>query len=145
MRRSALPVVLATLITLPAAAADWPQWRGPDRTNLSAETGLLSAWPAGGPSLAWKATAIGDGVVPVAVAGGRVYLTGYRDGSEYLIALAEADGKKVWEVKLGPTPKELVNMRWLNQRTPLVDGDRVYAVTVLGDWVCVRAADGLDV
>ena len=27
--------------TLTIAAADWPQWRGPARTGISAETGLL--------------------------------------------------------------------------------------------------------
>ena len=27
------------------AAFDWPQWRGPDRTGLSKETGLLPQWP----------------------------------------------------------------------------------------------------
>ncbi|HWQ93229.1 MAG TPA: serine/threonine protein kinase, partial [Clostridia bacterium] len=38
-----------------ADAADWPQWRGPDRDGVSKETGLLQQWPAGGPTLAWKA------------------------------------------------------------------------------------------
>ena len=32
-----------------AQAADWPQWRGPDRTDVSKETGLLHTWPEGGP------------------------------------------------------------------------------------------------
>ena len=31
------------------AGTDWPQWRGPDRTGKSTETGLLKQWPAGGP------------------------------------------------------------------------------------------------
>ena len=33
------------------AAADWPQWQGPDRTRISKETGLLKEWPNGGPRL----------------------------------------------------------------------------------------------
>ena len=32
-------------------AADWPQFQGPDRNNVSAEKGLLQAWPPGGPQL----------------------------------------------------------------------------------------------
>ena len=32
-----------------AALDDWPQWRGPKRDGVSAETGLLKDWPAGGP------------------------------------------------------------------------------------------------
>src|ERR1017187_8815162 len=37
-----------------AWAADWPQWRGPNRDGISSETGLLEAWPKGGPPLVWK-------------------------------------------------------------------------------------------
>ncbi|MFT5032042.1 MAG: hypothetical protein ACI9VS_004515, partial [Candidatus Binatia bacterium] len=32
-----------------AGAFDWPQWRGPDRNDVSKETGLLKRWPTGGP------------------------------------------------------------------------------------------------
>jgi SAM-dependent methyltransferase len=37
-----------------AAADDWPQWRGPARTNVSAETGLRPTWPKDGPPVAWR-------------------------------------------------------------------------------------------
>ena len=36
--------------TSAAQAADWYQWRGPNRDGHSAETGLLQQWPANGPS-----------------------------------------------------------------------------------------------
>jgi hypothetical protein len=75
MRSVALRTGTAGVVLLASAAAacgsDWPQWRGPDRSNVSAETGLLKQWPPGGPPLAWKAEGLGDGVVPVAVAGER--------------------------------------------------------------------------
>jgi len=29
-----------------ASAADWPQYRGPQRNDISTETGLLKKWPA---------------------------------------------------------------------------------------------------
>src|SRR5262245_45716753 len=32
-----------------AGAADWPQWRGPQRDGVSQETGLLPEWPKDGP------------------------------------------------------------------------------------------------
>jgi hypothetical protein len=44
-----------------AAAEGWPQWRGPDRTGISADTGLLKEWPKDGPPLRWKAADIGTG------------------------------------------------------------------------------------
>lgn len=126
-------------------ADDWPQWRGPKRSNISEETDLLATWPDGGPPLAWEATGLGDGVVPVAVAGGRVYCTGYKGDDEYCSALSETDGSLVWSVRIGPAVKESQIMRWLNQRTPTVDADRVYVVTVLGDYICLESATGKEI
>ena len=30
------------------------EWRGPDRTGIYNETGLLKKWPDGGPKLLWE-------------------------------------------------------------------------------------------
>ena len=53
--------VLAHAAVLPSAARsnDWPQFRGPKRDDVSTETGLLPAWPKGGPKLLWKGTGVG--------------------------------------------------------------------------------------
>ena len=56
MMRTATRVTAAAaalLLSLVACAADWPQWRGPDRNGISPETGLLKTWPKAGPPLAW--------------------------------------------------------------------------------------------
>ena len=37
------------LVTASAAGGDWPQFRGPNRDNISTETGLLRTWPLKGP------------------------------------------------------------------------------------------------
>jgi outer membrane protein assembly factor BamB len=125
----------------------WPQWRGPDRSAVSAETGLLSHWPEQGPPLAWKAVGLGDGVASVAVAGGRVFTLGEQGLEEHLIALDEASGRKLWSVPVDSVPgKTGLNrlMRWLSQRTPTVDGDRVYAVSARGQLLCCKTADGTE-
>ncbi len=123
-------------------AADWPQWRGPDRTNVSKETGLLDAWPKDGPPLTWKAVGLGDGVAPVSVAGGRVFTTGNLGEDVVCTALSESDGQQLWSTKLGPAAKEFSVMRWLAQMAPTVDERRVYAVTANGDYVCLSAETG---
>src|SRR5688572_25285988 len=138
--RIALAVGLLAVVPLPAA--DWPQWRGPDRSNVSAETGLLKGWPKDGPPLAWKADGLGDGVAPVSVAGGRVFTTGNVGPDVICTARSEADGKLLWSAKLGPAAKEMAVMRWLSQTAPTVDGDRLYAVTAHGDYVCLAADTG---
>ena len=43
-------VGLMTAVT----AADWPQWRGPDRDGKSADTNLANEWPTDGPKLLWS-------------------------------------------------------------------------------------------
>ena len=64
-------VLLIGWLVMPVAAADWPQWRGPQRDGISRETGLLDAWPAGGPPRIWKAQGLGQGYSAFAIAQGR--------------------------------------------------------------------------
>src|SRR5687767_14226104 len=55
-------LMLGCLCVMAAAqqtGGNWPQWRGPNRDGISKETGLLKAWPEGGPPLVWKATGAG--------------------------------------------------------------------------------------
>jgi outer membrane protein assembly factor BamB len=78
----------------------------------------------------------------VAVAGGRVFTLGYREGNEYASALDEQTGRALWRAVLGPDVREFAGMRWLNQRTPTVDGDRLYAVSVHGEVVCLGTKEG---
>ena len=126
----------------PSSGGHWPQWRGPERTNISTETGLLKEWPEGGPPLLWTADGLGEGVPSVAVAEGKVFVLGYREGKEFLTALSETNGKPIWSVPVGPAVKEMPAMRWLSQRTPTVDGERVYAFTARGELICLGTANG---
>ena len=121
-------------------AADWPQWRGPDRTDVSQETGLLKTWPEGGPKLAWLYRDAGLGYGGPSIADGKIYFMGARGDSEYLIALAEQDGTELWATEIG----SLLTNRWGDgpRGTPTVDDDRVYALSGSGNLVCVNPADG---
>src|SRR5262245_8835122 len=79
-----------------AFALDWPQWRGPDRSGVSAEKGLLKSWPATGPRLLWKAGNLGEGHATPSVAVGRIYGMGLRGNSEGVWALDERSGQEIW-------------------------------------------------
>ena len=130
-----------------ASADDWPQWQGPDRNGISREVGLLQEWPEGGPPLAWKATGIGQGMGGIAVSRGRIYTTG--DGAEqtaWLYALNESDGKPVWSVKIGPGGNPGNIFKPFGPRaTPVVDGDRLYVLSQMGDLVCFTTDKGEEV
>ena len=69
------------LVAVPAYAADWTQWRGPQRTGVSAEKGLADSWPAGGPNLVWQSKELGDGYGTPSIVAGRIYVLG-NDGLE---------------------------------------------------------------
>lgn len=139
MTRYLLSLITLVGWTLYASADDWPQWRGPNRSNVSKEKGLANTWPKEGPSLAWKSSGLGDGVAPVSVANGRIFTTGNEGENVICTALSEKDGKLLWRVKIGPAAKEMAIMRWLSQTSPTVDGERIYAVTANGDYVCLSA------
>lgn len=125
----------------PRAPGHWPQFRGPDRDGVSGETGLLKEWPPGGPRLLWTSTGFGEGVSPVSVAGGLIFLVGSRENREFITAL-DGDGKTVWTQALAPSVKEYPGMRFLGQRAPTVDDRLLYATTAAGHLVCLRSADG---
>ena len=141
--------ILLTLAGV-AAAADWPQWRGPNRDGKSAETGLLKGFPEGGPKLLWSVTdpeSIGTGYGTPAIVKGRLYIVGAdgakQDAAESCVCLDAATGKPVWKMALGTTKGKFLDGWGGGPRsTPTVDGDTVYVLGSTGDLVAFGAADG---
>lgn len=125
------------------AAADWPQWRGPERNGLSPEKGLLKTWPKSGPQLVWTYENAGTGYSSPAVVKGKVYIPGARKNVEYVIALDGAQEK--WAAEIGPI-YDFNGNAWSAgpNAAPLVEGDSLYAVGSQGELICVDIANGKD-
>lgn len=145
--RNCVPVasLVALIVGLGGAlsrAADWPQWRGPDRTGISNETGLLKSWPAEGPKLLWRATGLGDGFSTPSIVGNLLLTMGNRDGKEWVLAVdIGQQGRSAWTAEVGPVRHG--GAGYPGPRcTPTVDGDRVYALGLNGDLVCLDLATG---
>jgi outer membrane protein assembly factor BamB len=146
-----MSTLLGCLILLTAAAplgsaaetktADWPQWRGPNRDDISPDKGLLTEWPKDGPPLAFKATGIGKGFSSVAVVGDKIFTMGDLEKEAFVFALDRNNGTIVWKTKVGNPGGNYSGTRC----TPTVDGDRVYALGQFGDLVCLKVADGSEV
>src|SRR5437764_15440792 len=83
-------------------AADWPQWRGPDRNDVSKETGLLQAWPEGGPKLLWTFRDAGGGYSGPALVGAVLYIMGAEHKTDDSSAFDTKTCKKAWRVDIGP-------------------------------------------
>ena len=139
-RLAVFSIALALAPSLSGVADDWPQWRGPDRTDVSRETGLLKEWPAGGPKRVWLYQNAGNGYSGPAIAGGKLFTMGTRDGAEVLLALNADTGGELWTARIGP----ILQNGWGDgpRGTPTVDGDRVYTLGGQGTLICANVADG---
>lgn len=117
---------------------DWPQWRGPDRTNISQETGLLKDWPKDGPKLAWKIEGLGEGFSTPSISAGRIYVLGTKGSDEYMICLDEKNGDRVWDMKIGKKTGGYAAPK----STPTIDNGYAYVVSSDGNLVCADIKDG---
>jgi outer membrane protein assembly factor BamB len=127
----------ASSATAPSHTTNWPRWRGPQVDGKSLETGLMTSWPDAGPPLLWQGQGVGNGYAGVAVVGDRIFTMGRRSGTEFLHALRTENGEILWSTPLGPGQ----NQKGSNC-TPTIDEDRVYALSIEGDLICVEAASG---
>lgn len=132
----------AFILVSPVMAAEfaWPQWRGPDRNDISLETGLLPEWPAEGPKRVWMFENCGLGYSGPAIAQGKLITLGAREETELVICLDLAQGKEQWTCPIG---SKLEN-KWGDgpRGTAAIDGDRIYALGAQGILVCVQIQDG---
>src|SRR5262245_42258655 len=118
--------LLVSAIASFATAADWPQFLGPNRNGISAETGLIDSFPKDGPKEVWRVTG-GVGMSGLAISGGRALTLIQKDGKQWLIALDAATGKSLWQT---PLTVEFENQMGNGPRaTPTIVGDKVFVYT----------------
>src|ERR1017187_5124945 len=136
-----------------ARAADWPQWRGPDRNGVVAESPpLADAWPSGGPRLLWRTESLMNGGKATghsspAVAGGRVYLHGNWSGAasaggafDAVACVNAVSGQLVWSAKF-PAEGEDDPPGRAHSSTPCVINGRLY-LACRNQVYCLDTRDG---
>lgn len=133
-------IVLLLILTAAAQAADWPQWRGPQRDGISGETALLQRWSADGPAVEWR-TPLGNGFSGIAIANGRVYTMFARGEDEFAVCLDAASGAELWRHRTGPYYKETQGGDG-PRSTPTIDGETVYVLGATGKLFALAAASG---
>lgn len=136
-----LPTALLACLAL--QSADWPQYRGPNRDDVSVEKGLLDQWPAEGPALLWTFPNAGIGYSGPAIVGDRLYTIGGRGDVEFLIAIDLKTGKEAWATPVGPL-YQFDGNRWSAgpSSTPTIAGGLVFALGGNGDLLCANVATG---
>jgi outer membrane protein assembly factor BamB len=143
MKRYAL---LCALAASPSLAADWTQFRGPDSSAISQETGLPVKWSAT-ENVRWKIDLPGRGVSCPVIAGSKIYLTacsGYRQKWLHVLCFDEATGAKLWERQFKATGSTACHPTTnMAAPTPTADGKNVYALFATGDLVALDADGSL--
>ena len=139
-----LPMFLASLLIPLASHAgadpgDWPQYRGPSRDGLTAESG----WSVEGKEKnLWEAQ-VGLGYSAAVVSAGRLYTMGHmaEDGMDVIWCLDPTTGEEMWAQSL---PAKIWNKfhGGGTNATPSVDGDKVYVLNREGNFLCLDAASG---
>jgi outer membrane protein assembly factor BamB len=144
LTRRGISIVLAGALCSASASSagerdcSWPQFHGPNRDNISTETGLLTSWPDEGPRLLWTADGLGHGFSSVSVSAGRIYTAGNVEKDTVVTAL-NLDGRTLWQAVNGRAwTKDYPGTRG----TPTVDGNRVYHQSPVGNIVCLEAKTG---
>jgi outer membrane protein assembly factor BamB len=127
---------LAVGSSMASCAADWPQYGGQKRDNISSETGLADSWPSSGPKVLWE-TQVSDGYSGASIVEGKAYLTD-RDGDNSLLRCFDMkSGKELWKVSFSD-PGELKSKKFNGTRgTPTIADDMAWLVTSCGTFVCI--------
>jgi outer membrane protein assembly factor BamB len=117
---------------LQLAAADWPQFLGPERNGVSHESGLLNSWPEKGPPILWEKS-IGEGYSGPVVAGDKLILF-HRIGSDEVVECLHAGtGRELWKFAYATEYVDDFGKGNGPRATPLIAGDRVYTLGAEGE------------
>ena len=131
MLRSFITAALAAS-SLSLAAADWPQFRGPE----SAGTVAGAVIPVN-PKIDWSAPLPGRGLASPIVIGDKVFVTCSSGPSQerlHVICFSADDGKKLWERQLQATGRTMAHPKTsIAACTPCSDGKHVFALWSTND------------
>jgi outer membrane protein assembly factor BamB len=134
-------LLAAVLVAAPAAAADWPQWRGPNRDAKVGGFDAPATWPKE-LTKKWKVT-IGDGVATPALVGDKLYTYSREGGDEVIRCLDAVSGKELWQDKNPATAPRGPAAGFPGPRaSPAVANGKVVTLGVAGLLSCYDAATG---
>jgi len=122
-----LPLLAALAVAAPVFADNWPQWRGPAGTGVSAEKNLPLHWGTN-ENVRWRVPLPERGNSTPILWGKRVFLTQGAENRRTLMCFNRADGKLLWQSGVTYPEKESTHeTNPLCSASPVADGQRVIA------------------
>lgn len=130
MRALGSLAALLVVVSLPAVAENWPQWRGPGLNGISNEKDLPVRWSIT-ENVAWKlATPSRTGATPI-IWGNNIFLN-VADGDDlYLWCVDKTRGTLTWK-KLIANGNYKINKQNMSSPSPVTDGKSVWVMTGIG-------------
>jgi outer membrane protein assembly factor BamB len=125
------------------SAADWPQWRGPNRDGIVSVFAEPKTWPEK-LNLKWKIT-VGEGHSSPIFAAGRIFQMARQQDDEVTLSIDPADGKIQWR-QAYPAPYTMnpaANRHGKGPKsTPLYYNGKLYTLGITGTLSCLEATNG---
>jgi len=141
--KSILAIIIGILLNIQAFAADWPQWRGPNRDGVWREKGIVQKFEDRQLPIRWRVK-VANGYSGPTVAKGRVYVTDRLTSPtevERIHCFDAMTGEKIWshtyeckykKVGYPNGPRAAVN----------INEGRAYSLGTMGHLFCLDAAEG---
>jgi outer membrane protein assembly factor BamB len=126
----ALTAAIVAVLSVPIAAENWPQWRGPQLNGISAETNLPVKWSPTD-NVAWKiAVSQYSGSTPI-IWGEHIFLNVADKGELHLWALDRNSGATRWTRRLSGGDRRQMKQN-MSSPSPVTDGRHVWVMTGTG-------------
>lgn len=141
--KSIIVIIIGMLFNIQVFAADWPQWRGPNRDGLWQEKGVVQEFNAPQLPIRWRAE-IANGYSGPTVANGRVYVTDRLTTPtqvERVHCFDAMTGKKIWSYSY-ECKYERVDRSNGPRASVTIDDRRAYSLGTMGHLFCFDAVNG---
>ncbi|HVX60840.1 MAG TPA: PQQ-binding-like beta-propeller repeat protein [Pirellulales bacterium] len=129
MRSCGLVALCLLVVTAPARADDWPQFRGPDGQGHAGQRGLPLEWSEG-QNIVWKAPVPGLGWSSPTILGRQIWLTTALDEgrSLHVVCMDRETGEVQHDVEAFQIadPGKIHSKNSHASPSPILEGDRVY-------------------
>jgi outer membrane protein assembly factor BamB len=117
---------------------DIVQWRGPDRTGIYPDKGLLKVWPIEGLTEYVRLSGSGTGNSSPVLYNGKIYISGRKDSLEY-ISCFSLTGELYWQKVFG---KAWYKSYPDSRSSPTIEDGKIFLISGSGEVACHDAETG---
>jgi outer membrane protein assembly factor BamB len=139
-----LPAFFLLLLAGTLSAADWPEFMGPTRDQVSAETGLIDTIPAQGPRLIFEKQ-VGKGYSAPSIRGNTMVIHQRLAGQEVVEACDATTGIALWKYAYKSGYQDPFGYNNGPRCTPLLTADRCYTYGAEGVLECLDLVTGKEI